>query len=265
VERYLKGDEFAYTESPPPAAETLDGFLFDAKSGYCQQYSGAMALLLRMGGVPARVSTGFTTGALDRDAGEYVVRDLDAHSWVEVWYSGIGWVTRDPTPAAAPARSQADENEEEAAGAEQGAPDLGGDIRSDVSRGAAGTEQSTPWTLIAVGAAALCVLLAFALWLSRRHRRRLAAGWGPVAELERALARARRAPGPSATLRTVESAFGQTPAAAGYVRALREQRYAGRTDAPPPAGRRAVRAELARGGGLAGRLRAWWALPPRPG
>jgi hypothetical protein len=218
-----------------------------------------------MGGVPARVSTGFTTGALDRDSGEYVVRDLDAHSWVEVWYSCIGWVTMDPTPAAAPARSQADEEEAGAAGAEQGAPDLGGDIRSDIGRDAAASEAQTPWTLIAVGSAALLALLGVALWLSRRHRRRLAAGWGPVAELERALARARRAPGPSATLRTVESAFARTPAAAGYVRALREQRYGSRTDAPPAAGRRAVRAELARGGGLAGRLRAWWALPPRPG
>ena len=70
-----------------------------------------MALLLRMGGVPARVSTGFTTGVLDRKAGEYVVRDLDAHSWVEVWYAGYGWVTIDPTPAAAPARSQADDED----------------------------------------------------------------------------------------------------------------------------------------------------------
>ena len=99
-----------------------------------------MALLLRMGGVPARVSTGFTTGALDRKAGEYVVRDLDAHSWVEVWYSGYGWVTLDPTPAAAPA-ALADRRRRgrRRAGAARGAPDLGGDIRSDRSRGAAAT------------------------------------------------------------------------------------------------------------------------------
>ena len=111
VMRYLRGDQFSYTESPQIAAENLDGFLFDAKSGYCQQFSGAMALLLRMGGVPARVSTGFTTGLLDRKAGEFVVRDVDAHSWVEVWYAGYGWVTMDPTPAAAPARSQSDDAE----------------------------------------------------------------------------------------------------------------------------------------------------------
>jgi transglutaminase-like putative cysteine protease len=263
VLRYLRGDEFSYTESPPHAAENLDGFLFDAKSGYCQQFSGAMALLLRMGGVPARVSTGFTTGALDRKAKEYVVRDLDAHSWVEVWYAGYGWVTQDPTPAAAPARSQTDDEDTSTAAAMRAAPDLGGDIRSDPSRGLAATDGGPPWPLVAAGAVAALALLALALWLVRRHRRRLAAGWGPVAELVRALERAHRAPGPAATLSTIERLF-RTPAATGYVRSLRDQRYAGRAGEPRPAGRRAVRAELARGGGLTGRLRAWWALPPRP-
>ena len=65
-----------------------------------------MALLMRMGGIPARVVTGFSTGATDTKTGEYVVRDFDAHSWVEVYYPGWGWITFDPTPAASPARSQ---------------------------------------------------------------------------------------------------------------------------------------------------------------
>jgi transglutaminase-like putative cysteine protease len=263
VMRYLRDDRFSYSETPPRSAENLEGFLFDARSGYCQQFSGAMALLLRMGGVPTRVATGFTTGALDRKAKEYVVRDYDAHSWVEVWYAGYGWVTMDPTPAAAPARSQTDDESSGGAAAVRGAPDLGGDIRSDVSRGLAGGGGGTPWTLIAMLGAAGLVAALSAWWLVRRHRRRLAAGWGPVAELERALARARRAPGPAATLSTIEALF-RSPAATGYVRALRDQRYAGRAGEPPPAGRRAVRAELGRGGGLGGRLRAWWALPPRP-
>jgi transglutaminase-like putative cysteine protease len=264
VLRHLRGDAFSYTESPAREAENLEGFLFDAKGGYCQQYSGAMALLLRMGGVPARVATGFSTGVLDRKAGEYVVRDLDAHSWVEVWYAGYGWVTMEPTPLAAPARTRADDADDGDVAAVQGAPDLGGDIRSGGSRGLAAGEGGTPWTLIAIGGTAALILVATALWLLRRHRRRLAAGWGPVAELERALARSRRMPGPAATLSTIEALFTRTPAAAGYVRALREQRYAGRGDRPAPSGRRAVRSELARGRGLAGRLRAWWALPPKP-
>ena len=47
-----------------------------------------MALLLRMAGIPARVATGFSTGATDTKTGEYVVRDFDAHSWVEAYYPG---------------------------------------------------------------------------------------------------------------------------------------------------------------------------------
>ena len=265
VQRHLGGDEFAYTETPPPAAENLEGFLFDAKAGYCQQFSGAMALLLRMGGVPARVATGFTSGSYDRKAREYVVRDLDAHSWVEVYYQGIGWVTFDPTPTLAPARSQAQEGAPSAEAASMGVPDLGGDIRSDPGRGLSAVDDTgTPWTRIALLAVAALAAATLGLWLLRRRRRRLAAGWGPLAELERALVRARRAPGPAATLRTLEDRFSRTPAAAGYLRALRDQRYGPRAAAPSAAGRRAVRAELGRGGGLAGRVRAWWALPPRP-
>ena len=95
-----------YTEQPAPAENPLDRFLFDAPRGYCQHFSGAMALLLRMGGVPARVAVGFTPGSRTPRRGEYVVRDLDAHSWVEAYFPRWGWVTFDPTPAAAPPREQ---------------------------------------------------------------------------------------------------------------------------------------------------------------
>ena len=65
-----------------------------------------MALMLRMAGIPARVSTGFAPGSLNADTGEWRVRDLDAHSWVEVSFPDIGWVPFDPTPPVAPAESQ---------------------------------------------------------------------------------------------------------------------------------------------------------------
>ena len=84
----------------------LPAFLFVDRAGYCQQFSGTMALMLRLLGIPARVATGFAPGHLDPSSGDYDVRDLDAHSWVEVFFPKIGWVTFDPTPAAAPALTQ---------------------------------------------------------------------------------------------------------------------------------------------------------------
>jgi protein-glutamine gamma-glutamyltransferase len=256
VEAYLSRG-FSYTESPPASARTLEGFLFEAKSGYCQQYSGAMALLLRMAGIPARVATGFTAGSLDRKANEYVVRDLDAHSWVEAWFPDIGWVTFDPTPSAAPPRSQSDDPKGNAAIGD--APDLGGGGALDPRAGTAATE-GTNWWPIAGGAVAALVLLVLA---GLAFRSRGGRGAAPLPELERALRRTRRAPGPGATLQALEAAFARSPDAAAYVRALREQRYGGRGSEPTLAQRRGLRSELGRGGGLIGRLRAWWALPPR--
>ncbi len=257
---------FTYTETPPRSAYDLEGFLFDAKSGYCQQYSGAMALLLRMGGVPARVVTGFTSGSLDAKTREYVVRDLDAHSWVEVWYNDIGWVTFDPTPAAAPPRSQPNEaGADDAPVGSIGPPSLGGDAPSDPGRRGLAAEEGTSWGWIAfagIGAVALAVA-GFVLFRRRRRRASTPPPAIVLAELERALRRTRRHPGPGATLASLEQRFARSPTAAGYVRAVRELRYGGGGGAPTPSQRRGLRAELSRGGGIAGRLRAWWALPPR--
>ena len=92
----------------------------------------------------------------------------------------------------------------------------------------------------------------------------LAAGAPPaLSELERALRRTRREPAPGTTLHALETRFAQTPAAAGYVRALRESRYRDEPGHPTRAQRRGLRSELGRGGGIHGPLRAWWALPPR--
>ena len=107
VDAYLSRG-FRYDERPAPVKPgqvPLEHFLFDTKAGYCQHFSGAMALLLRFGGIPTRVATGFSPGGFRKSQGEWVVRDRDAHSWVEAWFDGIGWVTFDPTPTATPARS----------------------------------------------------------------------------------------------------------------------------------------------------------------
>jgi protein-glutamine gamma-glutamyltransferase len=264
VEAYLD-QGFAYSERPPAGARTLVGFLLDEKIGFCQQFSGAEALLLRMGGVPARVATGFTSGSFDDKAKEFVVRDLDAHSWVEVWFPRYGWVTRDPTPAAAPPRSQPGDGESALPNCRTPtAPDLGGERLSDLesNRSLAPEEGTSAVTWIVFGVVAALLLGAAALLDRRRRRRRPPPALRPMAEFERALRRARFDRGPGMTLTGFERTFSGWPGAAGYVRALREQRYSGRSASPTVEQRRGLRAALARD---AGRLRAWWALPPRRG
>ena len=106
-----------------------------------------MALLLRMGGVPARVASGFTPGSLDRRRGEYVVRDLDAHSWVEAYFPRYGWVTFDPTPAVAPPRAQA-AGDQTSSAATGGLGDAGGALRGPGDRPVATTplrNEGRPW------------------------------------------------------------------------------------------------------------------------
>jgi len=90
---------YNYGEEPPRRRFPLEAFLFTDGVGYCQQFSGAMALMLRMDGIPARVAAGFLPGSYDDTTHRYVVRAVDAHSWVEVYFAGIGWVPFNPTPS----------------------------------------------------------------------------------------------------------------------------------------------------------------------
>jgi transglutaminase-like putative cysteine protease len=74
----------------------LQAFL-QGKRGFCEQYASAMAAMIRIAKVPARVAVGFTMGHRQRD-GSYVVTTEDAHAWPEAWFSGAGWVRFEPTP-----------------------------------------------------------------------------------------------------------------------------------------------------------------------
>ncbi|MBD0348590.1 MAG: hypothetical protein ICV59_05505 [Thermoleophilia bacterium] len=97
---FRRAGGFTYDESPPQAAgaPALAGFVTETRRGYCQHFAGAMALMLRYLGVPARVAAGFTTGNYDDDRKRWVVEDTDAHTWVEVWFPRFGWLPFDPTP-----------------------------------------------------------------------------------------------------------------------------------------------------------------------
>ena len=89
---------FRYEEHPPPSASNppLVDFVEVTRAGYCQHYAGAMALMLRTLGIPARVAVGFTAGTWK--AGVWTVTDQQAHAWVEAWFAGYGWLAFDPTP-----------------------------------------------------------------------------------------------------------------------------------------------------------------------
>jgi transglutaminase-like putative cysteine protease len=99
LEEYLRRHH-GYTVRPVSdrAAEPLADFLLRRRQGHCEYFASAMAVLLRLVGVPARVVTGFQSGVFNPVSGWQVIRASDAHSWVEAWMGGRGWVTFDPTP-----------------------------------------------------------------------------------------------------------------------------------------------------------------------
>lgn len=100
IQTYLRNN-FQYTLDPPAIepADPVGSFLFRSKSGYCEYFAAAMAVLLRTLNVPSRLVNGFQTGSYNRIGKDFVVRARDAHSWVEVYFTGYGWIPFDPTPA----------------------------------------------------------------------------------------------------------------------------------------------------------------------
>lgn len=97
---FLVGGGFRYSDHPPVVAPPLVGFATRTRAGYCQYFAGAMALMLRYLGIPARVAVGFAGPTYDAASRTWTVTDHDAHAWVEVWFRGYGWLPFDPTPAA---------------------------------------------------------------------------------------------------------------------------------------------------------------------
>ncbi|VVJ20990.1 FIG001454: Transglutaminase-like enzymes [Amycolatopsis camponoti] len=89
---------FVYDTKTAPAndADALADFILNGKRGFCEQFASAMAVMLRVAGIPSRVAIGFTPGVPVND---YLsISTQDAHAWVEAYFGGKGWVTFDPTP-----------------------------------------------------------------------------------------------------------------------------------------------------------------------
>ena len=95
-----EGDYRYSLEMRAKGPDPLSDFLFNVRAGHCEYYATAMAVMLRTLRVPARVVNGFGPGEYNAAADAYVVRQADAHSWVEVYFpESDAWVTFDPTPA----------------------------------------------------------------------------------------------------------------------------------------------------------------------
>ena len=102
----IEEQAYYYTLNPPTlsARNSVDEFWFDTRRGFCTHYAGAMVIALRAVDIPARLVGGYQGGEINALGGHVVVRQYQAHAWVEAWLDDAGWVRVDPTAAVAPAR-----------------------------------------------------------------------------------------------------------------------------------------------------------------
>src|SRR2546425_3749838 len=179
-----------------PGRDPVDWFLFDVKKGYCEQFATAETLMLRSLGVPARLATGYSTGDYNPVLDQSIVRERDAHAWVEVWFPNHGWVPVDPSPGFSALAATQFPNHWAASGLARLIPHL--------TIGAPMAVIGSLGALAGIPPAVVIALLVTVLWAWLRTRRRRAPG-------------RRASPGESELLRLYE----------------RVQRRLGRFRAPP--------------------------------
>jgi transglutaminase-like putative cysteine protease len=100
IESYLRSN-YTYTLTPPipkDGSDPIGAFLFDSKLGYCEYFATAMGDMLRAEGIPTRLVNGYGPGTYDNKIKQYVVKESDAHTWVEAFFPGYGWIPFEPTP-----------------------------------------------------------------------------------------------------------------------------------------------------------------------
>lgn len=103
IESYLRTIPYNDSIAAPPAGrDPIEYFLFDIRTGYCDYYATAMAMMVRTLGIPARTASGYAEGTFDEESFAYFITERDAHTWVEVFFPGLGWVEFEPTAGESP-------------------------------------------------------------------------------------------------------------------------------------------------------------------
>ncbi len=199
IQAYLRSSKFHYDlNGAPTGADALSQFLFVSHRGYCEQFAGAMVVLARVVGIPARVAVGFTPGRLQPD-GSWQITSHDAHSWPELWFPQAGWVRFEPTPrdesttppgyTVPPAGSAVTTTPTPTPSSGQSAnptPTVGGSTSSAASaapvagkggHGGSGSRAAFEWL---VGLAVAAALLLTPAAIRRRRRRRRLRATGPA-------------------------------------------------------------------------------------
>jgi predicted nucleic acid-binding protein len=131
IEQWLETNKRYSLTVERPEGDVAEAFLFEMDAGYCTYFATTMVALLRTQGVPARLAVGYTPGEQVSE-GEYVVRGLDSHAWVEVYFPDVGWVRFDPTPAGPRETAErtrlteARQNDESGVDTNETRPDAGG-------------------------------------------------------------------------------------------------------------------------------------------
>lgn len=103
-------------DAAPEGVDPIHYILFERREGYCNYYASAMAMMLRLQGVPARVVVGYAQGEWNEEGSAYRVRASDAHTWVEAYFPGYGWIQFEPTASLPPLDRPEAPNSEEGAG-----------------------------------------------------------------------------------------------------------------------------------------------------
>lgn len=186
IQAYLRGNEFTYSTDPQPGSgyQALENFLLDDKTGYCEQFAGAMAMMARLVGIPSRVAVGFLPGEKLGDTWEVSIRDM--HAWPELYFAGFGWVRFEPTPGsvtgAAPnwtEKRASDAGDQPSAEPSTDASDAAPSNEPSASTAPSeaptttATEASFPWvkTLVGTGAGLVGLLILAAPATVRMRRR----------------------------------------------------------------------------------------------